>query len=128
MSFKTELTIEGKIYNVRKFVVTIHRNMDYKGRPTSMPAWSIFLVIDAINETTVTNWMIDPTKQLDGKLTIYKIDQESRLKEINFKKSYCYRMNDIFKTDISYATCELSIGGEDIAINSAEVKQHWPAS
>src|ERR1700730_14215715 len=126
MSFKAELSIEGKVYNVRRFFTLIHRKTDAKGRPTSMPQWLIVLRIDAVDDTTLTSWMIDPTKQLDGKLTIYKIDQDTKLKEIQFKKSYCYSMVDIFQSDVSYATSEIYIGGKDIQINTASLKQNWP--
>ena len=126
MSFKAELSVEGKVYNVRRFFTLIHRKTDLKGRPTSMPQWTIALRIDAVDDTTLTSWMIDPTKQLDGKLTIYKIDQDTKLKEIQFKKSYCYFMRDVFQSDLSYASCEIHIGGKDIQINTASLKQNWP--
>ncbi len=126
MSFKTELVIEGNTYHVRRFYVTIKRDMDIKGRPTSMPTWDIRVVIDSVEDTTLTSWMIDPHKQMDGKLTIFKINEDSKMKEIEFKKSYCYHMNESFNSDSSYTSCNLLISGKDIAINEAAINQNWP--
>ena len=126
MSFKSELTIEGKTYNVRRFFVSVKRNIDQRGRPSSMPSWSLFVVIDSVQDTTLTRWMLDSVKELNGELIMYKIDQNSKLKEISFKKSYCFGMNDLFNSETGYATCELLIAGRDLKINTAELKQNWP--
>ena len=126
MSFKAELTIEGKTYNVRRFFVSVKRSIDQRGRPSSMPSWSLFVVIDAVEDTTLTSWMVDSVKYLDGELIIYKIDQNSKLKEISFMKSYCYGMNDLFNSETGYATCELLIAGRDLNINTSGLKQNWP--
>jgi hypothetical protein len=121
MSFRAELTIEDKTYNVRRFYLVLDRQVDEKGRPSSMPGWKLIVRIDAVDDTTLVNWMIDPNKSLDGKIRLYKIDQDSRYKEIQFKKASCYVMHDSFKADISYATCEFEIIGEEILINSMVV-------
>ncbi len=126
MSFKSELTIDGKTFSIRRFLTTIVRNTDAKGRPSSMPAWAILIRLDAFDDTTLTGWMVDPSRQMDGKITIYKIDQDAKLKEIEFKKAYCTYMSDIFKADVSYATCEIHIHGKDIQINSASLEGNWP--
>ena len=126
MSFKTELTLEGNTYNVRRFLVSVKRLIDSRGRPSSMPTWSLSIVLDAMDDITFSNWMVDSVKNLDGKLVVYRIDQSSKLKEFDFKNSYCYGMNDLFKSDSGYTTCELLIAGKDLKINAVEIKQSWP--
>lgn len=126
MSFKSELVVDNKTFSARRFITTIFRKTDSKGRPASMPQWAILVRLDAIDDTTLTSWMIDPSKQQDGKITIYKIDQDTKLKEIEFKKGYCTYLNDTFKADVSYATCEIHIHGKDIQINSAKFEGNWP--
>jgi hypothetical protein len=121
MSFRAELTIDDKTYNIRRYYLILERQTDEKGRPSSMPGWKLVVRIDAIDDTTLTNWMVDPNKKLDGKIKLYKIDQDSRYKEIEFKKGSCYLMIDSFKADISYTTCEFEIIGEEIYINSMAV-------
>src|ERR1700722_14922167 len=119
MSFKAELTVENKTYSLRSFYLHIARNTDPKGRPSSMPSWSIIATIDSVDDTTITNWMIDPHKQIDGKVLFYKIDEDAKLKEINFKKSWCYVMRDSFMADISFATTEIIISGGEVDIESS---------
>lgn len=126
MSFKSELTVENKTFSIRRFYTFIYRKTDAKGRPSSMPSWKIIVALDAVDDTTLTGWMIDPTKQIDGKITIYRIDQDAKLKEIEFKKSYCIYLRDEFKADISYATCEIHISGRDIQVNTASLEGNWP--
>jgi hypothetical protein len=126
MSFKTALTVEGNTYLVRKFMMVIKRDTDIKGRPASMPSWNLSVKLDAQEDTSLASWMIDPEKQLDGKLTVYKIDSDSRMKEIRFGKSYCFQMAESFKSDISYTSCCLLISGKDIAVNAAELNGNWP--
>ncbi|MBS1974026.1 MAG: hypothetical protein JST13_06715, partial [Bacteroidetes bacterium] len=104
----------------------IFRKTDSKGRPSSIPFWKIIVILDAVDDTTLTSWMVDPAKQIDGKITIYKIDQDAKLKEIEFKKGYCVYLKDEFKADISYATCEINITGKDIQINTASFQGNWP--
>ena len=126
MSFKAELTVDGKTYLVRRFYTEIIRYMDSRGRPSSPTGWSIFLRIDAVDDTTLTGWMIDNEKRFDGKLTIYKMGQDAKLKDIKFKNCFCFGLYDIFQPEVSYAVCEIQISGEEIEINNASLKQNWP--
>ena len=126
MSVRAELTIEGQTFRVVRFYTTLRRQEDDRGRPTSDPTWRIFLLLDASNDKTITNWMCDPKKKVDGKITLYKIDQDSKLKEIEFKKSFCFKMRDFFNASVSFTSTFIGIAGKDIVINSAELAQNWP--
>ncbi len=128
MSFKAELEVDGKTYPIRKFYAGIHRATDGKGRPASMPGWEIYVLMDITGENALTDWMADPAKQQDGKIVLYKIDQDTKLKEIHFKKAYCSYLLDVFQPDISYNGCEIRITGKDIQINTATLEQNWPGS
>jgi hypothetical protein len=107
-------------------VAYVYRETNVKGRPSSEPRWAIHACFDAVDDTTITNWMIDPAKQFDGKITLYRIDQATKLKEIEFKKSYCVYLGDIFIVDRAYAICEILIVGKDIQVNTASVQGNWP--
>ena len=126
MPVTVELTIEGKTYQVRRYYITIEREDDEKGRPKSDPAWKIYVVIDSVSDNTVTNWMLDPKKLVDGKLGLYRIGDGSMLKEIEFKKSACTSLTDYFNIEHSFVTSYLVISGKDIKINTAELVQRWP--
>ena len=128
MSFKVELTVEDKTYTIRRFVAFLERENDAKGRPTSDIRWRLDLLMDAVNDITITGWMLDPKKQIDGKLTIYKIAEESTLKEIEFKKCVCCALRDHFSSRYSFASCKLTIAGKEIKINTAAFIHSWPGS
>lgn len=128
MSFKAELDLDGKTYSIRRMYTNIFRATDKKGRPASMPAWEIMLLIDATDDKTLMNWMVDPAKQMDGKITLYKTDQDAKLKEISFKKGYCTFLLDLFQSDVSFTSCEIRIAGKDIKIGTAGLEQNWPGS
>jgi hypothetical protein len=119
MSFKAELIIDNQSYAVLNFYMSLLRNTNAKGQPSSNPSWSIDLTIEAVNDTTITQWMVDPGKQVDGTLTIYKADEPGKLKDIEFKKTYCFGMIDRFIPDLSVATCSMRISGEEIHIGTS---------
>lgn len=121
MSFRAELTVEGALYQIRSFYTAIHRDTDDRGRPSSMPTWASIITIDATDDTTITNWMIDPTKEVEGQITIYRIDEDAKLKEIKFKKSYCLFMRDRFIAGTSVARCEIAISGGELDIDAASL-------
>ena len=126
MSVSVELEIEGKVYPVRRYYAAIFRDDDAKGRPKSDPSWRLYVVLDGLNDSTITNWMLDPKKLVDGKLTLYRIIDGSKLKEITFKKSTCTLLNDFFNVDNSFITSYISVTGKDLKINTAELLQSWP--
>jgi hypothetical protein len=90
------------------------------------PTWRIFLLLDATSDTTITNWMCDPGKTVTGKLTIFKIGADSKLKEIEFRKSVCFKMRDFFSASHSFSSTFIGISGKDISINSIALEQSWP--
>ena len=118
MSFKAELSIDNQVFPVRSFYMSLVRETNAKGKPNSKPAWTIDVTIDSVDDTTITQWMIDPQKQVDGMLTVYKTDAQAKLKDIEFRKSFCYGMIDRFIPDLSVATCSMRIAGEEIQIGT----------
>ena len=119
MAFKVELTIEDQVFSVQDFYLSVLRETDPKGQPSSNPSWILDVTMDAVNDTTITQWMIDPTKQVDGSLSIYKMDGEGTLKSIDFKKGSCYTMVDCFIPELSETSCYIRITGEEITIGAA---------
>jgi hypothetical protein len=126
MAFRAELTIEGKTFPLRRVYTTLKREEDVRGRPKSDPTWRIFLLIDATDDKTITNWMLDPRKKVDGKITLYKPEDDSKLKEIEFKQSFCFKLRDFFNASHSFSSSFVAIAGKDIKINNSQLEQSWP--
>src|SRR5215831_5808378 len=119
MSFKAELQVEGKTFALRSYYLVVFREKEVKGRPTSPPRWGAIAVFDASDDTTITNWMIDPHKQTDAKILLYKIDEDAKLKEITFNKAWCYHMEDKFLFDQVNASTSIIISGPELHIGSS---------
>jgi len=121
MAFKVELTIDDQVFPVKDFYLSMLRETNPKGQPSSNPAWILDVTIDAVNDTTVTQWMIDPSKQADGSLTVYKTDGEGKMKTIEFKNSSCYTMIDRFIPEFSETSCYIRIAGAEINVGNAKL-------
>jgi hypothetical protein len=114
MSFKAVLSIDGSEFELNYCKIFKARNQDNRGRPASTYQWSIICAMDAIDDTIITDWMINPSMQKEGNIIFYKDDQESKLKEIGFKKAYCTNLIDQFMDDLSYMDCWFAIKGEEL--------------
>lgn len=121
MSFKALLKIDGEQYALTACKVTVHRKSDVKGKPSSKSGWSISVIMDAMDDTKITEWMIDPHMQKDGEIEILKLDEDAKLKLISFKKAYCVMMKESFYSYTSFMKTYLSIVGEELSIGESSV-------
>ncbi len=121
MAFKVELTIDNQVFLVRDFYLSLLRETNPKGQPSSNPNWILDITINAVNDTTITQWMIDPSKQADGSLAIYKTDGEGKLKSIEFKNSSCFAMIDRFIPEFSETSCYIRVSGAEIHVGNAKL-------
>ena len=121
MAFKVELTIDSQVYLVKDFYLAVLRETTPNGQPSSKPTWSLDVTIDAVNDTTITQWMIDPTKQVDGGLTIYQSDGEGKMKSIEFRKGCCSGMVDQFIPEFSETSCFVRILGAEINVGNVKL-------
>lgn len=121
MSFKALLKVDGNEYGITAFNLIVLRAADTKGNPTSKPAWRMDVFVDPTNDTTLTEWMIDPRMQKDGEIEVFKTDADSKLKLITFKKAYLAAMVDDFYSYDSFMKCMLRIIGDDITVGEAPI-------
>jgi hypothetical protein len=120
MSFKVELTVDNQVYPVRDFYLSVLRETNPKGLPCSKPSWILDVTIDVVNDKTITQWMIDPDKQFDGSVVIYK-DLDTKMKNIEFKNSNCFTMIDQFIPEMSETSCFIRIAGTEIKVGGAKL-------
>lgn len=124
MAFKVELTVDDQTFTVRDFYLSILRPTNDKGQPSSKPSWTLDVTIDAVSETTITQWMIDPSKQSDGSIAVYKTDGDGTLKKLSFSKSNCFGMVDRFIPGMSDASCYFRIAGEEIQVGTVTLSSN----
>jgi hypothetical protein len=125
MAFNASLQLDGNTYDLRNVRIYLGRGKDQKGRPLINAHWYVTFILDAIKDTVITEWMIDPYKKMDGKITIRCREGN---KEIEFKEAFCTGMTDEFNPSINVASCECNIEGKEIVINSTPYIPNWLAT
>ncbi len=122
MAYEGKLTIEGTDYNINWMLLRVIRDEDKRGVPSSRPDWGLLIALDALEDSTIKNWMIDPHMQKDGKVVLNRIDEDATYKEIEFKKAYCAVYKDEFFADKDYLKTTIYIIGSEITFNKATLK------
>jgi hypothetical protein len=126
-SFKATLTVAGKDFDVINCVYSFGQATDDKGRPASdVKGGSITIQIVVTDDDSMMDWMVDPYKKQDGSVKFSKIDQDSTLKEVQFKNAYCVGYSETFSSTSSSAMiATLNISAGSISVGSATLDNKW---
>ena len=122
MAYEGTLSVDGTDYKINWMLLRVVRDEDKRGVPSSRPEWGLLLGVDAMEDSTIKNWMIDPHMQKDGKVVLNRIDEDAAFKEIEFKKAYCVLYKDEFFADTDYLNTAIYIIGHEITFNKATLK------
>jgi hypothetical protein len=130
MSFKAEMYLEDNMYQINALSVDISQEVDELGRPSSASRGGIIkLEIDSVKDDMLTDWVMNATKTLSGRITLYKADDSyTKLKDISFENAYCTELREKF---LGAAFADrmlmlLTISSEKVSIGSIEVNNQWP--
>lgn len=97
MAFKAKLELDGKTYNVLNCSFSFHQNVDPTGRPSSdVRGGMIHVSVESTEDTSLFEFVTDPHGFKDGKITFYKRDQDSKMKELEFKQAACVEYSETF--------------------------------
>jgi hypothetical protein len=100
MPYKTILKIDGKEFEVLELNSVLEQKYDKKGRPSSGVKGGYFdVIMEGTADDTFASWITTPTKKKDGTFTLYKDDEDSKFKEIEFKSAYLTRLSESFVVD-----------------------------
>lgn len=126
-SFAATFKVNGKEYEVLTCNFSFGQATDDKGRPASaVHGGHISLTIVASDDDSLLGWMIDPYKKQDGAIVFNKIDQDSTLKEVQFKEGYCVSYSEAFNANSNNAmTATLSISAREITMGNATHATKW---
>lgn len=122
MAYEGKLCVDGNDYDIDWMLLRVIRDEDKRGVPSSRPEWAILIGMDALEDSTIKNWMIDPHMQKDGKVTLNRIDEDATYKEIEFKKAYCATYRDEFFADQDYLKTMIYISGHEVTFNKATLQ------
>ncbi len=115
MSFKCTLQVADKTFEVLECNVWLNQKFDKNGRPASgVQGGNIILLLEGSDDDTLGTWMADPTKKQDGVITFFRIDQDSKSKELEFKGGYAITLIESFIADDDVSMIpELEIATDD---------------
>jgi hypothetical protein len=120
-SFKAKFEFEGTEFDVLSCNYSFGQATDEAGRPASdVKSGSIFLQITASDDEKIIGWMIDPYKKANGKVTFFRTDQDSKLKEISFEDAHCVGYSESFSsTSATAMTISLNISTRKLTVGNA---------
>ena len=97
MSFSYNLHVDDKDYALLAFEYNIGQDAQSNGVPAGgIAAGKIRLLLDVLDDNFFVNWMFNWKSQKDGTITVNRIDQSSKFKEIKFTKAYMLEMVESF--------------------------------
>ncbi|MDV6167383.1 type VI secretion system tube protein TssD [Flavobacterium sp. DG1-102-2] len=128
MSFLAKLEIDGESMNVLEFQCTLGQDTDKSGKPAADPAGGkIRVVVESTKSTMLFDWMVSNSQTKNGKLTFYRRDAISKMRELQFKEAYCIRYDEIFVAYNSMSMkIEIVISAKEINMNGSQFARNWP--
>jgi len=117
-SFKATLEVNGAKFDVSACSYSFRQETDAKNKPSSTVfGGSIHVTIDSSEDDKILGWMVDPYKKTNGTITFYKIDADSKMKELKFEDGYCTSFNETYSNGTGMSN-EIIISAKKITVGS----------
>lgn len=107
----------------------INQVVDSLGRPASLTrGGKITVEFNSTDDYIIAEWMVDPSKRLDGSVVYMNLNERSTLKEINFSNAYCIDFHERFDgtNNSSRMVTIITISPEKINVGGIELDNKWP--
>lgn len=128
-TFAAFLKIGGFSTALNYIYLDINQAVDSLGRPASLTrGGKLTIEFNSTNEYEVAEWMVNPSKRLDGSITFMNLNQRSTLKEIFFFNAYCVDYHERFDgtTSSNRMITVITISPEKINVGGIELDNKWP--
>jgi hypothetical protein len=129
MAFNAKLKIGSKDnIDVLKCDYALHRDVDSKGRPSSLVyGGSINFSVESTDDTSIIESMVNQYKPINGSVTFKKTDEDAKMKELTWEKGYVISFREgIDITGTTPMIVDFTVSAEKIKIGNAEHKNDWP--
>jgi hypothetical protein len=125
MSFKAKMTVDGTDYNIVSSTFGLFQTRDQSGRPTSeAKSTDISMMIESSEDNSLMEWAVDSYGKKNGSIVFNKIDQDQKMKQLDFTDGYITAYNESFGGDTGMIS--ISISCRTIKVGNAEVDNNWP--
>ena len=125
MSFKAKMTVAGTDYNVVSCSYGLNQSVDSSGRPTSeTKSTDISVLVESSEDNSLMEWAVDSYGKKDGSIVFNKIDQDQKMKQLDFTDGYVTAYVESFGGDTMMMSIVISC--RKIKVGNAEVDNGWP--
>ena len=128
MSFRANLSFEGKEYDVIQCDFTIEREVDSKGRPSSnLYGGKINIMVESTDDITLIDKMASQFKPNSGTITFKKDDEDAKMKELKWENGYIISLEEGLEIvgEIPMGI-RFTVSAQTLTMGDAEFKQNWP--
>lgn len=128
MSFRANLSFEGKEFDVIQCEYSIEREVDSKGRPSSnLYGGKVTMMVESTDDITLIEKMASQFKPNTGTITFKKDDEDAKMKELKWENGYIIDLEEGLEIvgDIPMGI-RFTISAQTLTIGDAEFKQNWP--
>ncbi|CAM3939551.1 MULTISPECIES: type VI secretion system tube protein TssD [Flavobacterium] len=128
MSFLAKFEIDGEVMNVLEFQFSIGQDIDKSGKPSADPTGGRFrMVLESTKSTMLFDWMISNNQTKNGKVTFFRRDAVSKMRELQFNDGYCIGYNEMFLAQSnSSMSVEIIVSAKEIIMNGSKFSRNWP--
>ena len=128
MSFLAKLEIDGETMNVLECHFKLSQDSDKTGKPSGDPhGGEIILILESTKSTMLFDWMKSNSQTKNGKLTFYKRDALSKMRELEFNEAYCLGYSETFTAvSNSSMSVEIVVSAKEIIMNGSKLSRNWP--
>ncbi len=127
MSFLSKLHIDGEDYNLLDFRIEFIQESDTTGKPVGVPKGGrVKVIIEATQNTNFLSWMVDPNQTKDGKVTFFRRDAMSKMRELSFTKAYCLRYVEEFTSTTAVPMqITLEFTAKEMTFGDTKFSNNW---
>lgn len=127
MSFLSRLQVDGEEFNVLEFHINFTQEIDTTGKPNGVSkGGNINLIIEASQNTHFLAWMINSDLTKDGKITFYRRDAMSKMKELTFTKAFCINYHEQFTSTTEVPMkISMELVSQNIVFGDATFDNNW---
>ena len=119
------MTVDGTDYKVVSCSYGCNQSVDGSGRPTSeVKAQDIHVVIESSEDNSLMEWACDHYGKKNGTIIFNKIDQDQKMKQLDFTDGYVTSYSESFGGDTMMTSVAISC--RVLKVGNAEVDNEWP--
>lgn len=127
MSFLSKLHIDGEEYNVLEFNINFKQDIDTSSKPTGNAKGGIIkMTIEATHNSLFLSWMLNGDLTKDGKITFYRRDALSKMKELTFEKAFCINYHEQFTSTTEIPMkITMELVAKELTFGDAKFSNNW---